>query len=146
MLKEGAGRKGLRLVIVGAWFPALSVGINRQARVGVQQLKGAVLLGYEEPALVGAIPGVPLLDAGSPLTAHTVHLQALAAAHVQDAVGAIAHGLKGPQLVGRFIGLPAEQSGVSNSCRLLSFKTDAHKEVQLGWLTSSALSSMRPTC
>lgn len=131
MLKEGAGRKGLRLVIVGAWFPALSVGINRQARVGVQQLKGAVLLGYEEPALVGAIPGVPLLDAGSPLTAHTVHLQALAAAHIQDAVGAIAHRLECPQLIGCLIGLPAEQSWVLDPRCSPSSWTDAHSQVRL---------------
>lgn len=113
-LKRGASREGSRLVVEGARCPALSISINCQAGVGIQQLKGAILLGYEEPALVGTIPGVPLLDAGSSLTAHTVHLQALAAAYIQDAVGPIADGLECPQLVGRLIGLPTQQSGMSD--------------------------------
>ena len=62
----------------------------------VQQLKGTILLGDEEPALVAAVPRVPLLDAGSSLPAHAIHLQALATAGIEDAVGSIAHGLKRP--------------------------------------------------
>ena len=78
--------------------------------MGIEQLKAAVRLRDEEPALVGPVPAVELLDACTALSADTVHLQAFAAADIQDAVGSIAHRIKGPELVWGLIGVPAHQN------------------------------------
>ncbi len=96
----------------GAGLPALLVHIHSQAGVEIQELKGALLLWNEEPALVGTVPAVELLDAGVALAADAVHLQALAARNIEDAVGSVAYRLECPQLVGRLTHLPAARQYV----------------------------------